>query len=180
MHRSSRAKGLGTKTSSHPIGHPVVVPESIELRFSTALAAPFAVVWERVVSVRGANDELWPFAKMTFPLRLDRHTPPEQVVGKEFHSWMLVFGFLPVDRRTMQIEVFEEGRFRERSQSWMQGRWCHERAVEPAEDGATVLTDSLLLEPRSRVAGALMRPALTATFRRRHRRLRRHFEKASA
>jgi ligand-binding SRPBCC domain-containing protein len=154
--------------------------EPIELRFSTVLAAPPHVVWERAVSVKGANDELWPFAKMTFPLRLDRETPPEQVVGHEFRSSMLALGFLPVDRRTMQIEVFEEGRFRECSRSWMQGRWCHERTVVAADAGSAILTDSLVLEPRGRLIGALMRPALTATFRRRHRRLCRHFDKAPA
>ena len=152
----------------------------IELRFASVLAAPLGVVWERASAVSGANDELWPVAKMTFPFRLDRRTPPEQVVGRHFRSWMLAFGFLPVDRRTMQIEVFEEGRFRECSTSWLQGRVCHERTAVAADHGSTVLTDTLVLESRGRLVDALLRRGVTLTFHRRHRRLRRHFDKESA
>jgi hypothetical protein len=143
------------------------------------LAAPPSVVWERASAVSGANDELWPLAKMTFPLRLDRRTPAEQVVGRQFRSWMLAFGFVPVDRRTMQIEVFEEGRFRECSTSWLQGRWCHERTAIAGNGVSTVLTDTLVIESRGPLFDALLRTAITLTFRRRHRRLRNHFDKAS-
>ena len=152
----------------------------IELRFVSVLSAPRGVVWERASSISGANDELWPLAKMTFPFHLDSRTPPEQIVGRQFRSWMLAFGLVPVDRRTMQIEVFEEGRFRECSNSWMQGRWCHERTAVPAGLLSTVLTDTLVIEPRGRLAGALLRRSITLTFHRRHRRLRRHFGQATA
>src|SRR5262252_7893946 len=110
----------------------------IELRFASVLAAPPGVVWERASAVSGANDELWPLAKMTVPSRLDRRTLPEQVVGPPFRSWMLALGFVPVDRRTVQIEVFEEGRFRECSDSWLQGRVCHERTAVAADQDSTV------------------------------------------
>jgi hypothetical protein len=149
----------------------------IELRFTSVLAAPAGVVWERAIAVSGANDELWPLAKMTFPFPLDRRTPPEQVVGRSFRSWMLGFGFVPVDRRTMKIEVFEEGRFRECSTSLLQGRVCHERTAVAADHGSTVLTDTLVAESRGRLLDAFLRTAITMTFRRRHRRLRRHFDK---
>jgi hypothetical protein len=152
----------------------------IELRFASVLAAPPGVVWERASAVRGANDELWPLAKMTFPIRLDCRTPPEQVVGRHFTSWMLAFGIVPVDRRTVEIEVFEEGRFRECSTSWLQGRVCHERTAVAADDGWTVLTDTLVLGSHGRLVDALLRTAIAPTFRRRHRRLRHHFDKASA
>jgi hypothetical protein len=151
----------------------------IELRFTSVLAAPMDVVWERAIAVSGANDELWPLAKMTFPFPLDRRTPPEQVVGRYFRSWMLGFGFVPVDRRTMKIEVFEEGRFRECSTSWLQGQVCHERTAVAADHGSTVLTDTLVAESRGRLVDALLRRSVTLTFRHRHRRLRRHFDKVS-
>ena len=154
--------------------------ERSERSFASVLAAPPGVVWERAIAVRGANDELWPFAKMTFPLRLDRHTPPEQVVGHTFRSWMLAFGFMPASRRTMRIEVFEEGRFRECSTSWLQGHCCHERTAVAGNDGSTVLTDTLVIERRGRLVDALLNATITVTFRRRHRRLRNHFDKASA
>ena len=152
----------------------------IELRFASVLAAPLGVVWERASAISGANDELWPLAKMTFPIRLDARTPPEQVVGRRFRSWMLAFGFVPVDRRTIEIEVFEEGRFRECSTSWLQGRVCHERTAVAADHGSTVLTDTLVHESHGRLVDALLRSGITLTFRRRHRRLRHHFDKTSA
>jgi len=152
---------------------------SIELSFTSLLPAPFDVVWGRAVAVDGANDELWPLANMTFPFHLDARTPPEQVLGRTFRSWMLGFGFVPVDRRTMTIEVFERGRFRECSTSLLQGRVCHERTAEPVGDGSTSLTDTLTAESRGRVLDALLRSGVTTTFQRRHRRLRRHFEKKS-
>ncbi len=154
------------------------VPEQIELRFTSVLAAPADVVWERAGSAAGANDELWPFAKVTFPFELDRRTPPEQVLGQEVRSWMLGFGVVPVDRRTMRIEVFEEGRFRECSTSWLQGRCSHERTAVAGTDGSTVLTDTLVIEPRGRLVDAVLTRAITQTFDRRHRRLRNHFDKA--
>jgi hypothetical protein len=151
-----------------------------ELRFACTLAAPLNVVWERAVAVDGANDELWPLAKMTLPLRLGSHTPPEDVVGRQLHTWMLAFGFVPIDRRTMQIEVFEEGRFRECSKGLLQGRMCHERTAVAADDGCTVLTDILVFESRGRLPDAILRRGITMTFRRRHRRLRGHFDKQLA
>ena len=116
---------------------------------------------------------------MTFPFRLDHRTPPEQVVGHQFRSWMHALGVVPVDRRTMRIEVFEEGRFHECSTSWLQGRWCHERTAVAGNDGSTVLTDTLVLDTRGGPRDAVLRAAITLTFRRRHRRLRSHFDKAS-
>ena len=148
-----------------------------ELRFACTLPAPPRVVWERAVAVSGANDELWPLAKMTLPIQLDSHTPPGEVVGRQLHTWTLAFGFLPVDRRTMQIEVFEEGRFRECSRGLLQGRMCHERTAVGAEDDSTILTDILVFESRGRLADAILQRGVTMTFRRRHRRLRGHFER---
>ncbi len=153
---------------------------SIQLQFTSALAAPLDVVWERAVAVSGINDELWPMAKMLCPLRLNSHTPPEQVVGRDLRTWMLAFGLVPIDRRTMRIEVFEEGRFRECSTSRMMGRMCHERRAVATEHGSTVLTDTLVHESRGRLVDVLLRTGTTLTFRRRHRRLRHHFDKASA
>ncbi len=152
----------------------------LELRFTTMLAAPSDIVWERAVALSGANDELWPLAKMTLPVPLDSHTPPERVVGRSFGTWMLGFGFIPVWRRTMTIEVFEAGRFRECSTNRLMGRMCHERTAVAADDGRTVLTDALVADSHGRLVDALLRAGITLVFHRRHRRLRRHFDKTSA
>jgi ligand-binding SRPBCC domain-containing protein len=149
---------------------------AIELRFSTVLEAPPDVVWERAGRVSGINDELWPFAKMTCPGHLDRIAAPPHAVGQApVHSWMLLLGVIPIERRSLQFDLLDEGRFVDCSTGWLNGRWRHDRSVVARDDGSTLLIDKLVLEPRVRLMSVLVRPAVTWTFRRRHRRLRRHF-----
>src|SRR5947209_19935819 len=100
---------------------------AVELEFITALEAPPVVVWDRAVRVTGANDELWPLAKMTRPYVVDRLTAPGHGGLPPFRSWFLLFGVVPIDRRTMQFEVLEEGRFVESSTSWLNGRARQDR-----------------------------------------------------
>lgn len=153
--------------------------DPIELRFEVELDAPLDAVWERAITIDGANHELWPLAKMNFPIRIDHRTPPDQVVGQNFRTWTLALCVFPIDRRTMHIEVFEHGRFRECSTSLLQGKFCHERTAVARNDGVTVLTDILTVEPRVRLLDAIMNRATAQTFRRRHRRLRSHLAKAA-
>ncbi|MHB8670766.1 MAG: hypothetical protein ACYDAD_09445 [Acidimicrobiales bacterium] len=152
---------------------------SVEVEFMSVLAAPPAVVWDRVVRVTGANDELWPLAKMTRPSVVDRLTAPGLGGLPPFRSWFLLFGVVPIDRRTMEFEVLEEGRFVESSTSWLSGRARHERTAIAGVGASTVLTDRLVIESRGRLVDALIWAGVTQTFRRRHRRLRRHFQKAA-
>jgi hypothetical protein len=151
----------------------------IEVEFTSSLEAPPAVVWDRVVRVSGANDELWPIARMTRPSVVDRLTAPGHGGLPPFRSWFLLFGVVPIDCRTMEFEVLEEGRFVESSTSWLNGRARHERTAIAGGVGSTVLTDRLVIESRGRLVDALIRAGVTQTFRRRHRRLRQHFQKAS-
>jgi hypothetical protein len=97
-----------------------------------------------------------------------------------FRSWFLLFGVVPIDRRTMEFELLEEGRFVESSTSWLNGRARHERTAIAGVGGSTVLTDRLVIESRGRLVDALIRASVTQTFRRRHRRLRRHFQRQIA
>src|SRR6266567_8835286 len=150
----------------------------VEVEFISALEAPPAVVWDRVVRVTGANDELWPFAKMTRPSVVDRLTTPGNGGLPAFLSWFLLFGVVPIDRRTMEFEVLEEGRFVESSASWLYGRGRHERTAIAGAGGSTVLTDRLVIESRGKLVDALIWAGVTQTFRRRHRRLRWHFQEA--
>lgn len=150
---------------------------AIELRFSSVLEAPPDVVWERAGRVSGINDELWPLAKMTCPAHLDRIAAPPHAVGQPpVHSWMLVLGVVPIERRTIQFDLLEEGRFVDCSTGWLNGRWRHDRSVAARDDGSTLLIDKLVLESRVRLMRVLLRPTVTWMFRRRHRRLRRHFD----
>lgn len=148
----------------------------IDVEFVSVLEAPLAHVWDRVVRVSGANDELWPFAKMTRPAFEDRLTAPEPGTLPPFRTWFLLFGLVPIARRSMQLEVLTEGRFVETSTSWLTGTSRHERVVTTGAGGSTVLADRLTIESRGKVMDAAMRAGITTTFRRRHRRLYRHFQ----
>jgi len=149
----------------------------IEVEFVSELEAPLALVWDRVVRVSGANDELWPFAKMTRPAFEDRLTAPGPGFSlPPFRTWFLLFGVVPIARRSMQLEVLAEGRFVETSTSWLTGTSRHERVATTGAGGSTVLADRLTIESRGKVMDAVMRAGITRTFRRRHRRLQRHFQ----
>lgn len=153
--------------------HAVAMPILIEV--ISTLEAPVDLVWDRVARVSGANKELRPFARMTRPAFEDRMTAQEPGTLPPFRTWFLMFGFLPIARRSMQLEVLEEGRFVETSTSWLTRTQQHERTATPSTDGSTVLADRLTIESRGMVTDAIMRASVSATFRMRHRRLRRHF-----
>ena len=149
---------------------------SIQLSFSSIIEAPPGEVWERAGRVSGINDELWPLMKMRCPAHLDRIAAPPHAVGAPpVHGWMLLLGVVPIERRSIQFDLLEDGRFVDCSTGWLNGQWRHDRSVIARDDGSTLLTDKLILEPRFGIMRILLRPAVTLTFRRRHRRLRRHF-----
>jgi ligand-binding SRPBCC domain-containing protein len=151
----------------------------VEVEFTSVLEAPPDVVWDRVVRVTGANDELWPFARMTAPSFADRLTGPGNGRLPPFRSWFLLFGVVPIDRRTIQFEALDEGRMIESSSSRFNGNWRHERTAIAGARGSTVLRDSLVIESRGKLADSFTRASLTYMFRRRHRRLRRHFSRVA-
>jgi ligand-binding SRPBCC domain-containing protein len=147
----------------------------IELVFESALAAPAEQVWAAATSPEGINHELGPLVRMTVPagVVLDAARVP---IGEPLGvSWVLAFGFLPLERMHLVIAEFGPGfRFLESSRVAVQRTWRHERIVEPVASGC-VVRDQLTFEPRV----ALMRPFVTAIVRRlfehRHARLRRRF-----
>ena len=82
---------------------------------------------------------------------------------------------VPFDRHRLVLEEVEPGhRFLERSSSWLQRLWQHERIVEPHPEGCRV-TDRIMCQPRLPLAGALTRPVVDLLFRSRHRVLRRRY-----
>lgn len=58
-------------------------------------------------------------------------------------------------------------------------RWVHDRTVERAPGGGTVVTDRVTMAPRPplAVAGPVIKAGLAGFFRHRHRRLARHFSR---
>jgi ligand-binding SRPBCC domain-containing protein len=141
------------------------------------LAAPPDAVWARVSTFEGINDELRPLMRMTAPARVRALDPSEVVLGERiFRSWVLLFGLIPIDYDDLTLIALEPGRgFHERSRMLSMRVWEHERTLEPAGDSATRVGDRLSFEPRLPGSGPLLERFIRATFRHRHRRLRRRF-----
>jgi ligand-binding SRPBCC domain-containing protein len=141
----------------------------------SSLEAPAEAVWNRVVTMAGVNDELWPFLRMTHPPGLDR-LPDDVPTGvRLFRSWILLFGVLPIDYDDLTLVKVEPGRgFLESSKLLTSRRWEHERTIEAALDGC-VLADRITFEPRLRAAGPLLHRIIRLIFANRHRRLRKRF-----
>jgi hypothetical protein len=146
-----------------------------EFRIASTLAAEPAAVWARAMSAAGINAELGPVLRMTTPRGLESLDLRGLQPGPLGRSWLLLFGFLPIDYDDIGLERIEPGRgFLERSTMLSQRLWEHERTIEPAGAGTTIV-DRLAWEPRLPLPGRLLRPAIAVLFRHRHRRLRRRF-----
>jgi ligand-binding SRPBCC domain-containing protein len=143
------------------------------------LAAPPEAVWARVSTFDGINDELRPLMRMTAPARVRALDPAEVVLGERiFRSWILLFGVIPIDYDDLSLIALEPGRgFHERSTMLSMRAWEHERWLEPDGDGRCRLSDRLSFEPRVGFAGPVLERFIRVTFRHRHRRLRRFFER---
>jgi len=146
-----------------------------EFRIASTLWAEPAAVWERAMSAEGINAELRPILRMTVPRglgSLDLHGLEAGPLGR---SWVLLFGLVPVDYDAISLAWIEPGRgFLERSTMLSQRLWEHERTIEPAGEGTTIV-DRIAWEPRLPLPGRLLRPFFAAFFAHRHRQLQRHF-----
>jgi len=143
---------------------------------SSELSSPAETVWQHVIDMAGVNGELRPLLRMTVPPGLSDVSLGELPVGRRVgRSWLLLFGFLPVDFDDLTIAERGPGyRFLERSVMLTQSCWEHERLVRPLDLGCSV-TDRLRWQGRFPPLGALYRLAVPILFRHRHRRLRRRF-----
>lgn len=152
-----------------------------ELRFevTSTLAVSPTKFWEHARSMKGVNAELMPLARMTVPADLAGHALNEQAVGRVlFKSWILFFGFIPVDYHALVIAEIDEEHFLERSSSLIHHLWEHERRIEADPEGL-ILRDRLRFRPRLPLLGYLLKPIYQFVFGHRHRRLQQIF-KASA
>ena len=142
----------------------------------SSLAAPVDVVWEHGSTFDGVNDELRPLMRMTAPAHIRRLEPSDVVLGERlFRSWVLLFGVLPIDYDDLTLVAIEPGRgFQERSTMMSMRVWEHDRTLAPNGSGC-VVRDRLGFEPRVPGMGPLLDRIIRATFRHRHRRLRRRF-----
>jgi hypothetical protein len=134
------------------------------------------VVWRHVTDLAGVNGELAPLLRMTVPPGLAGASLDQLPVGRRAgRSWLLLFGFLPVDFDDLTIAEIGPGhRFLERSKMLTQSHWEHERAVTAIPGGCRVV-DRLSWRGRFAPLGALYRVAVPVLFGHRHTRLRRRF-----
>lgn len=148
-----------------------------EFEVSSRLHAGVDSVWERIMTAEGINDELMPIVRMTASPQLRRIAPEDVVVGTRLcRSWILLFGFLPIDYDDIVLERLEPGRgFLERSTMLSQRLWEHERTLERDGDDRCRITDRIRYRPRIPLPARWLRPVFQMMFRHRHRRLRRHF-----
>lgn len=128
------------------------------------------------LTMAGVNAELSPLVRMTAPesfaVRSILDWPERQNL---FHSWILLFGFLPIDRHAFFFEaVIPNEGFSERSTSLANEYWCHERKVVDWKSGCRV-TDTVRFKSRIPLIDVLFKPIYRLVFWCRHRNLRRSF-----
>ena len=148
----------------------------LEFSFSTRLRAPAREVWAHASRLSGVNAELAPLARMTSSRAFSELDLERAPLGtRAFRSWILAFGFLPIDYDDLTLIELEPGRrFLERSPMGTQRVWQHERIVEPAEGGC-VVSDRVRFVPRIGLLGPLHLAIFRLAFGLRHRNLRRRF-----
>ena len=119
------------------------------------------------------NAELLPLVRMSVPPRWEACPLSQWPVGRVlFRSAILLFGFLPVDVHSLQLEQIFPGRgFVEKSHSWLNKRWQHERTTKPTGAGC-IVRDTVSVQGRVPLLAALLLPVYELVFRHRHRRLR--------
>lgn len=117
-----------------------------------------------------------PFMRMTLPAGVEGLDPNNIELGKPLgRSWILLFGLIPFDYDDVTLVHLDPGRgFLERSQMLSQRLWEHERTLVEI-DGGCQITDRVHWQPRLRLPGLPLQPAIAWFFRYRHKRLRRHF-----
>ncbi len=142
------------------------------LNFQSEVKASPEQAWSWATSVTGILTELHPIARMTVPRGLTSVLDLDIEFGKPMlRTWLLLFGFLPIDRIDSTLIDLQEGRgFVEQSPTLSLRLWRHERSIE-AVPGGSKITDHLTFEPY--LGGPLVKRLISWLFRHRHSVLRR-------
>ena len=149
---------------------------SLDLTFSSELTASERVVWTHATSMEGVNYELGPLVTMSVPRALVGHSITDAPLGREaFVSTLKAFGVVPFDRHHLILERVDEGGFSERSWSWLQRSWWHDRTIEALSIDTCRVIDRVRAVPRLRLSTRVVELIVKRTFQHRHARLRRKF-----
>jgi ligand-binding SRPBCC domain-containing protein len=140
----------------------------VTLSFESRLKASPQEAWSWATSVAGILAELRPLARMTLPRGVASILELDVPLGTPLaRSWILLFGFLPLDRSDLTLVELDVGHgFVEESPMLGMRLWRHERRIAAVPGGSTI-TDRLTFEPR--FGGPLVRWFVAALFRHRHR-----------
>ena len=144
------------------------------ISIQTTLLCPQAAVWDRISTMHGVNDELYPILRMTCPDMSMRISKELVNVHQKplFRSWLLLFGILPIEYDDINLKSVLEGQsFSERSEMALMSEWHHDRFLETDAAG-TVVTDNLAFSPRFGMIGWLLVMIVKCLFQHRHRRLK--------
>jgi hypothetical protein len=146
---------------------------SFEIRSDLAIEA--SEFWSKA-SLSSVNWELAPLVRLTSPPEWQHLPFADWRVGAElFQCWILLFGFLPIDRHMFRLrETSPEFGFREGSSSWINKEWNHDRTICAHERGCRVI-DHVSVLSRVPVIAPLLMPIYRLIFRHRHRRLRQKY-----
>jgi ligand-binding SRPBCC domain-containing protein len=147
----------------------------LEFTIQSKLNAAPDKLWDNL-SMDAVNQELWPLVKMTVP-EAWRHRPIARwETGRLLlKSWILLFGFIPVDRHSFYLAEIQSGiKFRERSYSWMNREWNHTRTIAKTGPGC-IVTDHIEVAGRIPLLTRFLFPVYKHIFRHRHRRLLQKF-----
>jgi hypothetical protein len=139
----------------------------------TELRITPAAFWERM-SMSAVNAELSPLVRMTCPDRWRRCPLAQWSTGSVlFRSVVLLFGVLPVDLHSLRLESIyaDERGFLERSHSWCNRQWQHERTTTATAAGC-IVEDKVSVEGRIPAVTMLLLPVYRLVFLHRHRRLK--------
>jgi ligand-binding SRPBCC domain-containing protein len=133
------------------------------------------------LTMRNVNRELFPFVAMTTPTTkwLDRPITEWPVRQCLFHSWILLFGVIPIDRHSFYLEEIDPSRgFVEVSSTWVNKEWRHERSVVPTTNPEICqVIDKVTYRSRLSIVGKLLKTVYRLIFHWRHHRLRALFAK---
>lgn len=148
----------------------------MKLHFHSQLKTPIEQVWQSVSNMAGINEEFAPWLKMTAPPGLETMSIEDAPLGEElFASWVTFVG-IPIDRHFLKLLSVNPGRgFSEKSYSWTERVWIHERTLSPEGTDGCTITDHLEFEPRLPFLTPLVGIAVTEVFKHRHARLREKF-----
>lgn len=133
-------------------------------------------LWAAISTMDGVNAELAPWVRMSVPPPVRGKSLADVPIDEvAFDSWLLAFRFVPFDRHHLRLVEVHPGRgFLERSSSWLQRVWQHERTLESIE-GGTLICDRITVEPNIAAAAPIVRAIVVRLFRHRHARLRARF-----